>query len=119
MAYPLTTATAMPNPTTSPPLSEADTSQIIAMAWDDHTPFEAIARAYGLSESEVIDLMRKSLKTGSFRVWRARVRGRASKHQERQSQQAAQALALDCGEAKPIGADLPIRPSYPTREGLK
>ena len=119
MAHPFTTATAMPNPTTSPPLSEADTSQIIAMAWDDHTPFEAIAQAYGLSESDVIGLMRKSLKTGSFRVWRARVRGRASKHQMRQSQQAVQALAQETCVAIAMGKDLPIRPTHPTLEGLK
>ncbi|PUE41250.1 TIGR03643 family protein [Limnohabitans sp. Bal53] len=104
---------------TRPPLSEADTSQIIAMAWDDNTPFEAIAQTYGLSESEVIALMRQSLKTGSFRVWRTRVRGRASKHQARQNQQAVQTLAQACGVVKPMGEDLPTRTTYPTREGLK
>lgn len=108
----------MPIHTTSK-LSEADASQVIAMAWDDDTPFEAIARAYGLSESDVITLMRQSLKTGSFRVWRTRVRGRASKHQVRQSQQALQALAQTTVVAKPMGDDLPIRPTHPTREGLK
>jgi uncharacterized protein (TIGR03643 family) len=108
----------MPIHTTSK-LSEADASQVIAMAWDDDTPFEAIARAYGLSESDVIALMRQSLKTGSFRVWRRRVRGRASKHQIRQSQQALQALAHTTVVAKPMGDDLPIRPTHPTREGLK
>lgn len=107
----------MPIHTTSK-LSEADASQVIAMAWDDDTPFEAIARAYGLSESDVIALMRQSLKTGSFRVWRTRVRGRASKHQVRQSQQALKALAQTT-VAKPMGDDLPIRPTHPTREGLK
>jgi uncharacterized protein (TIGR03643 family) len=100
-------------------LSEADASQVIAMAWDDDTPFEAIARAYGLSESDVIALMRQSLKKGSFRVWRTRVRGRATKHQVRQSQQALQALAQTSVVAKPMGDDLPIRPTHPTREGLK
>jgi uncharacterized protein (TIGR03643 family) len=89
------------------------------MAWDDHTPLEAIARAYGLSESEVIELMRKSLKTGSFRVWRTRVRGRASKHQVRQNQQAVQALAQANVVVELIADDLPTRPAHPTREGLK
>jgi uncharacterized protein (TIGR03643 family) len=50
------------------------------MAWEDRTPFEAILRSYGLSESEVIRLMRTQLKAGSFRLWRARVTGRATKH---------------------------------------
>ena len=89
------------------------------MAWDDHTPFEAIDQTYGLSESDVIALMRQSLKTGSFKVWRTRVRGRASKHQVRQSQQALQALAQTTVVANPMGDDLPIRPTDPTRDGLK
>jgi hypothetical protein len=48
-----------------------------------------------------------------------RVRGRSSKHQVRQNQQAVQALAQACGETKPMGDDLPIRPTRPTRKGLK
>ncbi len=61
-------------------LSEADVSGIIAMAWQDDTPFEAIALQFGLTEPQVIALMRASLKARSFRLWRTRVRGRKSKH---------------------------------------
>nr|WP_110575846.1 TIGR03643 family protein [Marinomonas alcarazii] len=57
-----------------------DTSRIIEMAWEDRTPFEAIQMLYGLSEPDVILLMRKNLKSKVFRNWRARVSGRASKH---------------------------------------
>jgi uncharacterized protein (TIGR03643 family) len=74
----------MPSPVNSAPiqaeLSSADVSRIIEMAWEDRTPFEAIERTYGLSESAVIRLMRVNLKAGSFRLWRARVTGRATKH---------------------------------------
>jgi uncharacterized protein (TIGR03643 family) len=62
-------------------LSDADQSRVIEMAWEDHTPFEAILHLYGLSESQVIVLMRQSLKPSSFRLWRERVTGRSSKHQ--------------------------------------
>lgn len=65
-------------------LSEADVSSIIGMAWQDDTPFEAIALQFGLREAEVIALMREQLKTRSFRVWRMRVRGRVAKHQNKQ-----------------------------------
>lgn len=58
-----------------------DHSRIIEMAWEDRTPFEAIERLYGLNEQAVIKLMRRELKAGSFRLWRARVNGRKSKHQ--------------------------------------
>lgn len=59
----------------------ADTSRIIEMAWEDRTPFEAILIAYGLAESQVIALMRRELKPTSFKLWRARVTGRMTKHQ--------------------------------------
>ena len=61
-------------------LSPADQSRIIEMAWEDRTPFEAIVALYGLPESEVIVLMRASLKPRAFRNWRQRVSGRATKH---------------------------------------
>jgi uncharacterized protein (TIGR03643 family) len=74
----------MSSPDHPPPvpaeLSSADVSRIIEMAWEDRTPFEAIERTYGLAEPAVIRLMRANLKAGSFRLWRARVTGRATKH---------------------------------------
>ena len=56
------------------------TDRIIEMAWEDRTPFEAIFWQFGLSEKEVIELMRAELKPSSFRMWRKRVQGRATKH---------------------------------------
>ncbi|MBC2839164.1 TIGR03643 family protein [Robiginitalea sp. SC105] len=61
-------------------LSPADTDRIIEMAWEDRTPFEAITYQFGLSEQEVISLMRAQLKPGSFKRWRKRVQGRSTKH---------------------------------------
>mgnify|MGYP003456224175 CR=1 FL=1 len=71
----------------SAPLNPADVSAVIGMAWQDDTPFEAMALQFGLSEAQVIELMREHLKARSFRVWRMRVRGRASKHQALQKAQ--------------------------------
>lgn len=65
--------------------STHDLSRIIEMAWEDRTPFEAIETEYGLNEAGVIRLMRKQLKPGSFRLWRARVSGRSSKHQHKRN----------------------------------
>lgn len=64
---------------------EQELSRIIEMAWEDRTPFEAIQREYGLDESAVIRLMRQNLKTGSFKLWRKRMVGRKSKHQQLRS----------------------------------
>ena len=61
-------------------LSDRDTDRIIEMAWEDRTPFDAIEVQFGLAESEVIVLMRRSLKPASWRRWRARVQGRSTKH---------------------------------------
>jgi uncharacterized protein (TIGR03643 family) len=61
-------------------LSESDISRLIEMAWEDRTPFDAIEQSFGLSESQVIALMRAELKRGSFELWRKRVTGRATKH---------------------------------------
>jgi uncharacterized protein (TIGR03643 family) len=61
-------------------LTEHEWSRVIEMAWEDRTPFEAIESQFGLGESDVITLMRRTLKPGSFRLWRARVSGRQTKH---------------------------------------
>ena len=62
------------------------TDRIIEMAWEDRTPFEAIAVQFGVTESEVIKIMRKQLKQSSFRLWRKRVNsGVSQKHQKKRS----------------------------------
>lgn len=60
--------------------SESDIDRIIEMAWEDRTTFEAIELQFGLSESEVIKLMRKEMKRSSWEMWRKRVSGRKTKH---------------------------------------
>jgi uncharacterized protein (TIGR03643 family) len=64
----------------APTLDAADTDRVIQMAWEDRTPFEAIETQFGLSEKQVVELMRRVLKRGSFNRWRQRVHGRATKH---------------------------------------
>lgn len=61
-------------------LDTAETDRIIEMAWEDRTPFEAITFQFGISEQEVIELMRREMKVSSFRMWRKRVQGRVTKH---------------------------------------
>ena len=59
--------------------------RIIEMAWEDRTPFDAITFQFGLKEQEVITLMRRELKPKSFKLWRARVQGRATKHSKKRT----------------------------------
>jgi uncharacterized protein (TIGR03643 family) len=56
-----------------------DEDRIIEMAWEDRTPFEAIYAQFGVTEAEVIAIMRKSLKRTSFNLWRKRVNSGISK----------------------------------------
>ena len=66
-------------------LSDADIDRIIEMAWEDRTTFDAIQLQFGISEQEVIKLMRKNMKQSSFKMWRARVQGRATKHAQKRN----------------------------------
>jgi uncharacterized protein (TIGR03643 family) len=61
-------------------LSIEDIDRIIEMAWEDRTTFEAIKMQFGISEKEVIALMRKEMKASSFTMWRKRSNGRTTKH---------------------------------------
>ena len=68
-----------------PSLTDEEIDRIIEMAWEDRTPFDAITAQYGLSEKDVIALMRREMKPSSWRMWRARVQGRSTKHVAKRS----------------------------------
>jgi uncharacterized protein (TIGR03643 family) len=61
-------------------LEPGSIDRIVEMAWEDRTSFEAIEFQFGLSEQDVISLMRQEMKASSFRMWRKRVSGRKTKH---------------------------------------
>ena len=63
-------------------LTDIEKDRIIEMAWEDRTTFDAILLQFGLKEQEVIDLMRAEMKPSSFRLWRKRVSGRHTKHEQ-------------------------------------
>lgn len=55
-------------------LSQDHISEIVEMALSDDIQFADIEREYGLAEKTVKALMRKTLKPGSYKAWRKRVR---------------------------------------------
>ncbi len=65
------------------PHTETFINDIIRMAWADDISFDKIKKERGLTEAEVIKIMRGHLKAGSFKLWRKRVSGRSSKHEKR------------------------------------
>ena len=64
-------------------ITDRDLDRIIEMAWEDRTPFDAIKDQFGLSEAEVIKLMRREMHPRNWRKWRARVQGRSTKHRQK------------------------------------
>ena len=66
-------------------LNTRQIDRVIEMAWEDRTPFDAITFQFGLKEQDVIKLMRKELKESSFKLWRQRVQGRATKHSKKRT----------------------------------
>jgi uncharacterized protein (TIGR03643 family) len=64
-------------------LKDDQIDRIIEMAWEDRTPFDAIELQFGLKENDVRKIMRSSLKESSFKMWRKRVTGRKTKHNQK------------------------------------
>lgn len=62
-------------------LTDLAIDRIIEMAWEDRTPFDAITFQFGLTEAEVIRLMKNEMTLQNWKKWRARVQGRATKHE--------------------------------------
>ena len=56
---------------------------VIWAAWADRVTFEEIKKKTGMSESDVIKKMRKSLKPSSFRLWRERAKTKSIKHRKK------------------------------------
>ena len=56
---------------------------VIWAAWADRITFEEIEKKTGYTESDVIKIMRRSLKPSSFRLWRKRVNSQSIKHRKK------------------------------------
>ncbi len=73
-----------------PQFKAEEIDRIIEMAWEDRTPFEAIKYQFGISETEVIKIMRSQLKRSSFNMWRKRVQsGPSQKHRKKRASEIA------------------------------
>lgn len=67
-------------------LSQEEIDRIVEMAWEDRTSFDAIFRQFGVKEQEVIAIMRREMKSSSWRMWRERVQGRRTKHESKRGE---------------------------------
>lgn len=55
-------------------IGNVHTSEMIALAWCDKTTWSAIEGQTGLTEPEIMKLMKQNLKPKSYVVWRKRVK---------------------------------------------
>ena len=58
-----------------PRLTAAEIERVIATAWDDRPPFNAVLMQHGLAPGQVVQLLKKELTPNAFKVWTARTRG--------------------------------------------
>jgi uncharacterized protein (TIGR03643 family) len=60
-----------------PRLTPAEIERVIATAWDDRPPFNAVLLGHGLTEGQVVQLLKRELTPNAFKLWTARTRGGA------------------------------------------
>lgn len=50
-----------------------DIDRVIQIAWEHKKPFNAIRDQYGLPEGEVVELMKREMKSSTFDIWKGKV----------------------------------------------
>ncbi|MEO5697731.1 MAG: DUF2805 domain-containing protein [Burkholderiaceae bacterium] len=58
-----------------PRLSAAEIERVIATAWDDRPPFNAVLMSHGLTQGQLVQLLRRELTPSAYKLWSARTRG--------------------------------------------
>ncbi len=70
----------------APRLSPEQIQAVIATAWDDHPPFNAVLLQHGLNEGQVVSLLKRELTPNAYKVWVQRAgtqRGAPSRSRKR------------------------------------
>ena len=55
-----------------PRLTPQQIEQVIATAWDDRPPFAAVLRQHGLSQGQLVQVLKRNLTPNAYRLWVAR-----------------------------------------------
>ncbi len=53
----------------APRLSAAEIARVIEIAWDDHPPFNAVLLSHGLSEGQLVALLKRELTPNAYKLW--------------------------------------------------
>ena len=54
-------------------LDNEELERVVSMAQEERKPFEVIKEEFGISESEVTEIMRKKLSKDNFELWKKKV----------------------------------------------
>ncbi len=57
-----------------PRLAPAEIARVIATAWEDHPPFNAVLMNHGLTQGQLVQLLKRELTPNAFKLWMARTR---------------------------------------------
>ena len=57
-----------------PRLAPAEIARVIATAWEDHPPFNAVLVNHGLTQGQLVQLLKRELTPNAFKLWTARTR---------------------------------------------
>lgn len=55
-----------------PRLAPDEVSRIVATAWEDKAPFHRVLMQHGLSEGQLLPLMKRELTPSAFKLWKQR-----------------------------------------------
>lgn len=58
-----------------PRLPPAEIERVIATAWDDHPPFNAVLMAHGLTQGQLVQLLKRELTPSAYKLWVVRSKG--------------------------------------------
>lgn len=61
-----------------PRLTPEEIQRVIATAWDDKPPFDAVLRQHGLNHGQVVQLLKRELTPSAYKTWVARTKGGAA-----------------------------------------
>ncbi len=53
----------------APRLSPAEIARVIEVAWDDRPPFNAVLLSHGLSEGQLVALLKRELTPNAYKLW--------------------------------------------------
>ena len=60
-----------------PRLSAAEIASVIKTAWDDRPPFNSVLMSHGITQGQLVQLLKRELTPSAFKLWTARSRGTA------------------------------------------